>query len=68
MQSRASDVVTTAEKYLERIEGLLKDADIDDALRVLKDQLVLALTAIKLSTAERPEVPIRARSVQELGG
>ena len=51
MQSRASEVVTTAEKYLERIEGLLKDADIDDALRVLKDQLVSALTAIKLSTA-----------------
>jgi hypothetical protein len=53
MQSRASEVVTTAEKYLERIEGLLKDADIDDALRELKDQLVFALTAIKLSTAER---------------
>lgn len=52
MQSRASEVVTTAGKYLERIEGLLKDADIDDALRVLKDQLVFALTAIKLSTAE----------------
>jgi len=52
MQSRASDVVTTADKYLERIEGVLKDADADDALRELKGQLVSALTAIKLSTAE----------------
>jgi hypothetical protein len=52
MQSRASDVVTTADKYIERVEGVLKDANADDALRELKDQLVSALTAIKLSTAE----------------
>jgi hypothetical protein len=60
MQSRASEVLTTADGYLQRIESVLKDAEITEAVRQLKGKLVSALTAIKLSTAEKLAAQFKA--------
>lgn len=52
MQLLASEVVMTADTYIERIDGVLKDAESTPSLLQLKNEVISALTTIKLSTAE----------------
>lgn len=52
LQSIAVDVLTTTEDYIRRASAVLQDAGADPALVQLKNELVSALTAIKLSVAK----------------